>query len=362
MLVLYIIGASQAIFLFLLSLKNRAGISSHLFSLLLLSFALHLLFFCFSWFTGIWTHISYLRPVFPLLYGPLLLLYIKYQTETRFKYSDYLHFIPFVLALTVMSVFLYINKGLPNHIEGTSLYKWGKLSVISSFAFYGAASHVALKKYSNYVRQNFSFIENIDLKWIKDMFWLLIAIWVLILGLVLGNRLFGLFSANTEQVIQYILICVFVFMIGYKGIRQSNVFSLLSGKQKPEPRIQTETVSNPDQYYFERIKTLVESEKLYLNPKLSIGEIADRLKTNVNYVSRAINSKANVNFFEFINQYRVSEFKIQVVNPQKSNFTLLAIAMECGFNSKASFNRIVKEQTGQTPISLKNNLLHNLRR
>jgi AraC-like DNA-binding protein len=165
---------------------------------------------------------------------------------------------------------------------------------------------------------------------------------------------------ETESAIVYTVLCIYVFFIGYNGIKQSAIVSIAI-EDETAPIKHTETVNDNEQVYFNRIKHLVEEEHLYLNPKLSIKDIAEKLKTNVNYVSKAINSKTDSNFFEFINQYRVKEFERLVILPQKANFTLLAIALECGFNSKASFNRIIKDVTGLTPMELKNKLLHQLR-
>jgi AraC-like DNA-binding protein len=66
-----------------------------------------------------------------------------------------------------------------------------------------------------------------------------------------------------------------------------------------------------------------------------------------------INEHFKLNFFDFVNQYRVEAFKERIVNPKYGNFSLLGVAFECGFNSKSAFNRIFKKSTGLTPSQYK---------
>jgi AraC-like DNA-binding protein len=56
-----------------------------------------------------------------------------------------------------------------------------------------------------------------------------------------------------------------------------------------------------------------------------------------------------MNFYDFVNRYRLEEFKKLASDPKNRQFTMLALAFDCGFNSKSSFNRYFKKATGQTP-------------
>ena len=106
-------------------------------------------------------------------------------------------------------------------------------------------------------------------------------------------------------------------------------------------------------YLSEELKSKIENvmvrEKLYLEPELSLSDLAQKLKTNTSVLSAAINSNFGKNFNDFVNEYRVEEFKKQIKLSQNQNYTLLAIAFDCGFNSKATFNRAFKKFTGQSP-------------
>jgi AraC-like DNA-binding protein len=94
---------------------------------------------------------------------------------------------------------------------------------------------------------------------------------------------------------------------------------------------------------------LMKKEKPYLNPKLTLQDLADMMKMNVHTLSWLINEGYGKNFFDFINEYRIEEFKRLVAEEQNKNFTFLAMALEAGFSSKTTFNRSFKKSTGQTP-------------
>jgi AraC-like DNA-binding protein len=73
-------------------------------------------------------------------------------------------------------------------------------------------------------------------------------------------------------------------------------------------------------------------------------------------LSQIINEYYQQNFFDFVNSYRIEAVKSKLQKPDYDAYSLLAIAYECGFGSKSSFNRIFKNITGQTPTQYKKNL------
>ena len=99
----------------------------------------------------------------------------------------------------------------------------------------------------------------------------------------------------------------------------------------------------------QRLEELMHDEKLFTEPELTLTDLANRLEIHPNYLSQVINEVAGVNFYDYINHHRVEEFKRQIVLPHNQRFTLLAIAYDCGFNSKSAFNRYFKKMTGFSP-------------
>jgi AraC-like DNA-binding protein len=100
---------------------------------------------------------------------------------------------------------------------------------------------------------------------------------------------------------------------------------------------------------FARLGRLMADEKPYRDSELTLLSLATKLSLSPHHLSQLLNERVGKNFYDYINEYRVDEVKRELVNPQKSNFTILAIALECGFNSKSTFNTCFKKNTGLTP-------------
>ena len=98
-----------------------------------------------------------------------------------------------------------------------------------------------------------------------------------------------------------------------------------------------------------KILQLIETEKAYEDPELSLTQVAKQLKTNPTIISKIINQGFQLNFNDFINFYRIKAVKEKLKAGEQKTQTLLSIAFDCGFNSKATFNRSFKKVTGVSP-------------
>lgn len=101
--------------------------------------------------------------------------------------------------------------------------------------------------------------------------------------------------------------------------------------------------------YKKSIEDLMEAEKPYLDPKLSLRDLAAMLGLPPNHLSRLLNEGFDKNFAEFVNAYRLESFKAKVADPKQRQMTILALAFDSGFNSKTVFNTFFKKAMGQTP-------------
>jgi AraC-like DNA-binding protein len=97
------------------------------------------------------------------------------------------------------------------------------------------------------------------------------------------------------------------------------------------------------------ILALMENQKPYLNPELDLSMLSKQVNINSKVTSYILNHELKTNFYEFVNKYRVEEFKNRVRQKDSEKFSLLGLAYECGFNSKSTFNLVFKKFTGQTP-------------
>lgn len=136
-------------------------------------------------------------------------------------------------------------------------------------------------------------------------------------------------------------------------------FKLLGKNNDILPKIETikykDSNLNPAliaKYQSELIRSM-EVDQLFLNAKLSIHDVSEKLNIPRQYISEVLNEHMHISFQDFINTYRVEEFIKRLRNDQNDHFTLLAIATDVGFNSKSSFNAIFKKHMGVTPTEFK---------
>lgn len=116
--------------------------------------------------------------------------------------------------------------------------------------------------------------------------------------------------------------------------------------KKPKPKAIDNSIARAQ---VEKLKTLVESERPYLNPAVSLRSLADQAEIHPNQLSWLLNEYVGKNFNEFINAARIEHFKKLVVNPDNSHISLIGLAYESGFNSKTVFNTAFKKEVGMTP-------------
>lgn len=96
--------------------------------------------------------------------------------------------------------------------------------------------------------------------------------------------------------------------------------------------------------------------KLFLNPDLSLKDLASYLELPTNYVSQLVNLAFDKNFSEYVNTFRINEFKERVLLKENKDLTIMVVAYDSGFNSKTVFNTFFKKIEGITPnMYLKNN-------
>ena len=103
------------------------------------------------------------------------------------------------------------------------------------------------------------------------------------------------------------------------------------------------------------LKKSMEEDKQYLDPLLSVHTLAQHTGLPPKTISAVINQHLQKNFNDFVNEYRLQEFKIKILNPDLGHLTIIGIATGCGFNSPATFQRVFKQHTGMTPSEFRKN-------
>jgi AraC-like DNA-binding protein len=364
----FTIGIFLCFFLqFLLLSKKQASTSDKILAVWMFVFGLHL-FSYYLYSLGYWDrypHLSGVHHPFPLLHGPFLYLYILFSVrrEPCFNWQNYLHFAPAVLFYLYMIPFLFFysaeQKLMVNHgiIDDYSTFiTFSIFAFIISGIGYAIASYRLLNRYHDLTNQNFAYRESIDLDWLKYFIWGIGTIFFIATIVILLEEGLGIVFGFNTDLIFYVLVIGFILYLGYSGIRHRNIFAdshnqnhrIVEPKSAGEYNKSGLKVEDALRYHKKLIE-LMNAKKPYLEPKLTLSSLADELDISVNHLSQVINQYEEKNFFDFVNAYRVEEFKERACDPANSNFSILAIAYDAGFNSKSSFNQVFKKFTGKTP-------------
>ncbi len=372
----YVIGVSLAFFLAMLLITKRNKTTADVFlSVWLLCIGLHLALFYIA-ITYNYSEFPYLLGVavpFPLLHGPLLYFYTAALTNQHLFLKKYwiLHFVPPLIGYLLLSPFYLLsikekiqeleNNGVSFQIEIRTIAALVNISGI----LYVIVSLWLLRQHGKLIKERFSYSEKINLVWLRYLVYGTGLIWIAVL--FRNNHV--IFSSAT----------VFVIFLGYFGINQVGIFNQTppstssikhsdqgSTRQRDNPiqsnsTINTSPIADKPKYeksglnesiaqeIHKNLILVMEKDKPYLNPELTLDELAERVNVNPHILSQVINTIESKSFYDYINLNRVEYFKELLLRPENNRYTLLALALECGFNSKTAFNRNFKSITGTSP-------------
>lgn len=365
--VIFIIGIFLSFFQsFLLFKKKYKSLPDKLLAVWMGIIGIHLLNY-YLYLLGYWTlypHLIGVTVPVPLLHGPMLYLYVLYSLRDKqsLRKKDYLHFTPAMLGYLYMFRFYFfysaeekvmVDKGL---VDDFSLFSniLLILFVISGFA-YPLLSYKKLAKYKRLIDTNFSYDEGISLNWLKYSIWGIVGVFLAAAVVIFTREVMHLDFGFNADLIFYSLIVIFVFRIGYYGIRHQNIFTnnMIRDEMqlihiRPEREYKKSGLKQDRAQAIHRELLLVMTEKKpYLNPKLTLVELAQLLNISSNHLSQIINQYELVNFHDFVNRYRVEEFIHRAAS--NSRYNILTHALDSGFNSKSSFNSVFKKHKEMTP-------------
>ena len=304
-----------------------------------------------------------------LAYGPLIWLYFRSLTNHKFRLigNQWLHFLPFVLSLIIQMV-LFVDDIVINHwVSGKPLpYFHGTrghfaefglgifddiLFIISylSIIIYFLYTTMQFRKYYIYINHHFSETETISFKWLRNF---LIAF---LCGLMIWIG-FYLFEAITQNPASYIQSWyghftwgVIIYYLSIGGFGTHPNFQLPLNFNPRQDKNNQKIKAIEESPWEEKLKTHINQQKPYLNPQLTLTELAQQLNTSPAVISKTINSCFKQNFNDYINAHRVEDVKKRMIESEYQHLTLLGLAMESGFNSKATFNRAFKKHTQLSP-------------
>ena len=378
--IIFYVGALQGLVLsvFLFSVKSNI-IANRLLGLLTFFWGIILLIFALQ-SKGLFNEYPHLLKTFSHLefaFFPLLYLHVKYllSRHTEFNRKDMVHFIPMLFNILLYSGFYFQSAADKISISRAGEVYYYIASVISDEILtvqgivYPIFILMMISRYNANILDYQSNIERRDLKALRVAIILSLVSWIF--GIIAFHlTLFNIDIGFDLFIICYLFIVFIIYIISYIAIRSPEVFKLNEKQvvifpqinkaletKRPAIAIIEDTVDNNFDAMNERLLEYMKNKKPYLNPELSLQDLANDLNLTRHQLSALINKKQHINFYSFINLYRVNEVKNLLVNPDMKDYKLITLAFEAGFNSKASFNRLFKQITNQTPSEYRESIL-----
>jgi AraC-like DNA-binding protein len=314
----------------------------------------------------------------PFTYGPLLYLYIKFQTveNARFKWSYVLHFLPFLVVF--ISIIIFRGKPvmqLENFWDTDPFLSFRLiygLSFFISITTYSIVAFILINRHQRNIRNLVSYTsERITLGWllVVSISFYLTYVAVFIFGVYV---IFAKDPTYDPTLPSHFGLTFFAFAFSFYGYKQPGIFNEILTESKfhrrenlpdedTDPKYEKSGLKNKDaRQYLDRLLKFMEEKKPYLDVDLSIHDVSDKLEIPRHYLTQVINGMLGKNFYTFINEYRIEEVKKLLADEDYSKYTLTSIAFEAGFNSKSSFNSVFKMATGMTPSQFKEAHLRNI--
>jgi len=358
---LLLAGFVQAVFLGLVLLWHRRGPAraNRLMGLLLLCFAagiaVPLLFELDQW-TGT-PHLVLLLSISTFLMGPLLLWYVRQLTESSFELGRWwwVHLLPalanfFLIAPSLTLDPAALTQSLVNPNVPLAFARLIPILKIVSIIGYSCVCLIVLRHHRQRLVDVVADIEHRNLEWLTLLILaaffsvaLLVLMWLLArpLGIPI-NALDSLFAGG---------LTVAVFLTGWMSLRQPEIFSGSLASDLADRPVQRSLSLSKNQLdgYRQILRQAEQTGQFYLDRDITVQSLARQINIPAHHLSHLLNAEMGCNFFAYINALRIQEIKRQLSDERFASETILDLALNAGFNNKATFNKAFKQIAGTTP-------------
>jgi AraC-like DNA-binding protein len=356
------LGIVQAFFLtfFFLSKENRSVKANLFHGIMLISIAFCVLeiFLNYTGYITKWLFLVDFSEAFSFLIGPAFYLMIVSLTRGEVSKKQYLHFLfapiylilqlPFLLASKDVKYHAYMHSYYPDfphsHTVGDTHWFWvtdhhTEATLISLFLYALLGLYEVIRAF-RIKKESFWKPISPTLCTLRAGLLQLVTFFALIVVVKLFNR------NDTGDHLFAAYLTIPIYLTSFRVIRQSGFFKQTNITEQLKYKSSTLT-SDQREATLEKLKSIMETEKPFLQSDFSLPQLADRLKLSVHIVSQVINDGLGKSFFEMAAEYRVETAK-QLLKDQP-NIKIEEIAEQVGYNSKSSFNTAFKKITGKTP-------------
>jgi len=319
--------------------------------------------------------------------GPAVYFYTKTSLNQNFTLSkiDYLHFVPALLyALYSLVVFVTDKLILDDYYfyadgRDKDLSNWYQATGLASMVFYLLISLNHYRAYKKRIFNEVSYADSVLFKWVRNFSVAFLCLLILRVLFFILNPDWGSFGSQYWYYISFALVSCYIAIAGFgstlkqitleeAGFKTHHAFrereeiprAVLdtSDTQENEERPIESKVKGTQKSHFteselhfwkEKLNQAMREKRLYENPRLNLSDVANELSTNMKVVSTTVNRGWNVNFNDYVNQFRIEAIQKKLQKGEHISKTLLGVALESGFNSKATFNRAFKKRTSISP-------------
>lgn len=315
------------------------------------------------------TKINYFLINIGVALAPMVFLYVKSVTESNFKFKK-IYWWHFLLAILVIlfrtAIYTYdsLQPGFKTVQNGILKLRFDEAIFQPIFSIiepaftllYLAFTFQLFYNYRKKIIQYFSNTYKLELNWIL-IFLILFSISFLY---DTTQTIIGSFFSELGYQERWwfnLYLAIITLFIGVKGyFTDTSKLNKLSFSFSPKTIGIPETKNEMEEKSVSKanialVKDLMEIDLAYLNPELNLADLAAQANLTRSQLSEIINQGFNKNFNDFINGYRVEAFKTMLKENKHKQLSLLGIAQDCGFNSKATFNRVFKKFTNHSPTN-----------
>ncbi|WP_162915653.1 helix-turn-helix domain-containing protein [Paraflavitalea soli] len=309
----------------------------------------------------IWTILANALPLVVIMpIGPLIWCYVQASMDPSFTFSRkyYIHFYPVLIDLIPYTLAFMADMAFLNGMASQQQRSW-----ISGFAdswnvyadiprWFSITIYCWLSR--QYIMKRKS--EQLDIaddtaRWLQQFLFLFLVfqgIWLLYLVpyIIPATRQPLLNAVGWYPI--FVPLAVLIYWLGLKGYLVNSRITTVQQSNKtvaPASRLPDDSA----EAFIQRLQKLMEAAQLYLDPSLTVNSLAQQAGMPAKTVSAVLNQHLDKSFSTFVNEYRVAAFKRRILQQDASQLTIPGIAMECGFSSPATFQRIFKQLTGTTP-------------
>lgn len=372
LLIFFFHGIVFSILLFIKGLQtaNKSSLWLGLFTLLCALYIAPFMFGYAGWYSKeIYRNILFYTPFQQLfLLAPVLYFYFKTLLDKSFNFSakDYIHFLPATLYL-IYSIIVFLTdkvilKEYYFYADGKDkdFSTWYQITGFFLLTFYLIQSLKTYNEYKTITYNIVSFADSVMFRWAKRFliaFLLLITIRIVFF---VANPEWDQFGKKFWYYVCFSVLFYYVSISGYTNsvlsttsFRDSTRNFEDDSKLKDEETINDKNTIKTEMAdldsWKEKIESLMLVDKMYENPELVISDLSNRLGTHSKKISQVINEGFEMNFNDFVNHYRTKALITKIEEGEHNIQTLLGLALDCGFNSKSTFNRAFRRATNLSP-------------